>query len=78
MARARETTFNGPCKGGPWDGKSYAHWSVGPVPIYKPLLEMPPAGLHSRMEDLVIQPAEIGRYEWVVDAWFWIPAKAVR
>jgi len=59
------------CKGGPWDGKNYAHWSAGPVPIFKPMMEFTP---YRRQQDATIQPVEIGRYEWHVDCWWWVPA----
>lgn len=76
MARIPATTFAGPCKGGPWDGKLYAHWSAGPVPIFKPVISMPLPG--QRMDTMAVQPMETGRYEWSTEAWFWIPARGMR
>jgi hypothetical protein len=58
----------GDCVGGPWDGKLYVHWDAGPIPIYKPMMNM----TLQRLELAEVEPVEIGRYEWHHGKWLWV------
>lgn len=63
---------DGVCKGGPWDGQRYRHWSDS-FPLMKPAATG--AGLFLEPLSATIEAVEFGRYHYDgYGGWTWIPA----
>ena len=64
------TVYAGKCKGGPWDGQCYEHWT-NKIEFFEPVLR--PLNWFS-LENAEVIPHKIGKSYWGKNGlWIWLP-----